>query len=103
MIRSVTVDIDRLVLDRGMSRWERAALAEAVADELGRLLGVDATPMTPAGGSTLSTDIAGAIHAELSTGAIAGFPAAGPAHPLSSSAGRAVPDPRASRPTGGHA
>jgi len=115
MIRTVTVDIDRLILDRGMSRWERAALAQAVADELGQLLGARATPTTPpspssgsgsrrsVGRSTLCTDIARAIHAELSADATAGLPATGPVTPSSRSAGRAETDPRASPPIGGHA
>jgi len=110
MIRTVTVDIDRLILDRGMSRWERAALAQAVADELGQLLGARATPTTPPSPSSrsgsrrsLCTDIARAIHAELSADATAGLPATGPVTPSSRSAGRAETDPRASPPIGGHA
>lgn len=109
MIRTVTVDIDRLVLDRGMSRWERAALADAVADELGQLLGAGARPQTPApsvsrrsvGGSALATDIARAIHAELSSGAPPGLPAAPPAAPSRLAAGDMAPVSRASPPSGG--
>ena len=110
MIRTVTVDIDRLVLDRGMSRWERAALGDAVADELGQLLGAGGRSQAPAppgsgrsvGGSALATVIARAIHAELSSAATSGLPATGPPGPGRVSAGATAPVPRAWPPMGGH-
>lgn len=63
MARSLSVEIDRLVVDRPMSRRAREELAAAVSAEFGRLLRGDIRRSSRAGGLTgqLVRDLASAI------------------------------------------
>lgn len=65
MSRQINIVIDRIVLDTPMSRRERAALADAVSEQLTALVG--GRPLGQVGGSTgrLSQQIARAVHAAL--------------------------------------
>jgi hypothetical protein len=80
----ISVTIDRLVIDRTLSRRELAGLGEGIAQELARSLqGAGASPKPRHGNDRLAGQIAAAIRSQLpvSIGAPALPTPAGPARP----------------------